>query len=49
MRRPSRKKLKLPNEAVSKARGGESRGAIVGAAQRLFLERGFGAVSGYAC
>ncbi|HEY2540023.1 MAG TPA: TetR/AcrR family transcriptional regulator [Stellaceae bacterium] len=32
------------NEAISKPRGG-SREAIVGAAQRLFLERGFGAVS----
>jgi TetR/AcrR family transcriptional regulator of autoinduction and epiphytic fitness len=32
------------NEAVSKARGG-SREAIVDAAQRLFLQRGFGAVS----
>ena len=33
------------NEAIPKARGGGSREAIVGAAQRLFLERGFGAVS----
>ena len=32
------------NEAIPKPRGG-SREAIVGAAQRLFLERGFGAVS----
>src|ERR1700739_1607386 len=32
------------NEVISKARGG-SREAIVGAAQRLVLERGFGAVS----
>jgi TetR/AcrR family transcriptional regulator of autoinduction and epiphytic fitness len=32
-------------EVISKARGGGSREAIVGAAQRLFLERGFGAVS----
>ena len=48
MRRPSRKSLKFPNEAISKARGGGSREAIVDAAQRLFLERGFGAVSGYA-
>jgi AcrR family transcriptional regulator len=48
MRRPSRKNVKLPNEAVSNVRGGGSREAILGAAQRLFLERGFGAVSGYA-
>jgi TetR/AcrR family transcriptional regulator of autoinduction and epiphytic fitness len=33
------------NEVISKARGSGSREAIVGAAQRLFLERGFGAVS----
>ena len=33
------------NEAISRARGGRSREAIVDAAQRLFLERGFGAVS----
>jgi TetR/AcrR family transcriptional regulator of autoinduction and epiphytic fitness len=33
------------NEVISKARGSASREAIVGAAQRLFLERGFGAVS----
>jgi TetR/AcrR family transcriptional regulator of autoinduction and epiphytic fitness len=45
MRRPSRQNLKLPNEAISKARGGGSREAIVGAAQRLFLERCFGSVS----
>ena len=45
MRRPSLKILKFPNEATAKARGGGSREAIVGAAQRLFLERGFGAVS----
>ena len=38
------KNRSVSNEAVSKARGG-SREAIVGAAQRLFLERGFGAVS----
>ena len=45
MRRPSLKNLKFPNEATAKAGGGGSREAIVGAAQRLFLERGFGAVS----
>jgi Bacterial regulatory proteins, tetR family len=33
------------NEAISKARGGGLREAIVDAAQRLFLERAFGAVS----
>jgi TetR/AcrR family transcriptional regulator, regulator of autoinduction and epiphytic fitness len=33
------------NDSTSEARGGGSREAIVGAAQRLFLERGFGAVS----
>jgi TetR/AcrR family transcriptional regulator of autoinduction and epiphytic fitness len=33
------------NDSISKTRGGGSREAIVGAAQRLFLERGFGAVS----
>ena len=33
------------NEAVSKARGGGSREAIVAAAERLFLERGFGSVT----
>src|ERR1700752_2431821 len=32
-------------EAVPKARRGGSRGAIVEAAERLFLERGFGSVS----
>ena len=32
-------------EADSKARRGDSREAIVGAAERLFLDRGFGAVS----
>jgi TetR/AcrR family transcriptional regulator, regulator of autoinduction and epiphytic fitness len=32
-------------EAFSKARGGGLREAIIGAAQRLFLERGFGSVS----
>jgi hypothetical protein len=37
--------LKFPNEAISKARGGGSRQAIVDTAQRLFLEHGFGAVS----
>jgi TetR/AcrR family transcriptional regulator of autoinduction and epiphytic fitness len=45
MRRPSLKNLKHPNEATSKARRGGSREAIIDAAQRLFLERGFGAVS----
>ena len=33
------------NEAVAKARGGGSRQAIVEAAERLFLERGFGSVT----
>jgi TetR/AcrR family transcriptional regulator of autoinduction and epiphytic fitness len=33
------------NDSISKTRGDGSREAIVGAAQRLFLERGFGAVS----
>src|SRR5689334_2652913 len=33
------------NEAGPKARRGESREAIIAAAQRLFLERGFGSVS----
>jgi len=33
------------NEIASKARRGESREAIVAAAERLFLERGFGSVS----
>jgi AcrR family transcriptional regulator len=33
------------NEAISKARGGGSREAIVEAAERLFLERGFGSVT----
>src|ERR1700751_4401892 len=33
------------SEAVSKARGGGSREAIVEAADRLFLDRGFGAVT----
>jgi DNA-binding transcriptional regulator YbjK len=37
--------LKFSNEAVSKAPGSGSREAIVDAAQRLFLKRGFGAVS----
>jgi AcrR family transcriptional regulator len=45
MRRPSLKNLKFSNEARSKARGGGLREAIIGAAQRLFLERGFGSVS----
>jgi AcrR family transcriptional regulator len=33
------------NEAVAKARGGGSREAIIEAAERLFLERGFGSVT----
>jgi AcrR family transcriptional regulator len=33
------------NVAASKARRGESRSAIIDAAERLFLERGFGSVS----
>ena len=33
------------NEPISKVRRGGSRDAIVDAAERLFLERGFGAVS----
>jgi TetR/AcrR family transcriptional regulator of autoinduction and epiphytic fitness len=33
------------NNAVPKARHGESRGAIIEAAERLFLKRGFGSVS----
>jgi TetR/AcrR family transcriptional regulator, regulator of autoinduction and epiphytic fitness len=37
--------LKFPNEPVSKALGGGLRSAIVDAARRMFLERGFGAVS----
>jgi len=45
MRRPSLKILKFANEAISKARGGGSREAIVEAAERLFLERGFGSVT----
>jgi hypothetical protein len=44
MRRPSLKILKFPNEATSRAQGG-AREAIVDAAQRLFLEGGFGAIS----
>jgi TetR/AcrR family transcriptional regulator, regulator of autoinduction and epiphytic fitness len=36
---------KFSTEAMPKVRRGESREAIVEAAQRLFLERGFGAVS----
>jgi TetR/AcrR family transcriptional regulator of autoinduction and epiphytic fitness len=36
---------KILNEAVSKIRRGDSREAIVEAAQSLFLERGFGSVS----
>jgi hypothetical protein len=39
MRRPSLKNLKFSNEGISKARGGGLREAIIGAAQRLFLER----------
>ncbi|HEX4261476.1 MAG TPA: helix-turn-helix domain-containing protein, partial [Acetobacteraceae bacterium] len=34
-----------PNEAEPKARRGDSREAIVGADERLFLARGFGEVS----
>jgi TetR/AcrR family transcriptional regulator, regulator of autoinduction and epiphytic fitness len=34
-----------PHDAVPKVRRGGSRGAIVEAAERLFLERGFGSVS----
>ena len=34
-----------PNETASKPRRGASRDAIVDAAERLFLQRGFGAVS----
>lgn len=34
-----------PNEVDAKARRSDSRAAIVGAAERLFLDRGFGAVS----
>jgi TetR/AcrR family transcriptional regulator of autoinduction and epiphytic fitness len=45
MRRPSLTNPKFSNEAISRARGGGSREAVVDAAQRLFLERGFGAVS----
>jgi hypothetical protein len=33
------KNLKFPSGAISKARGGGSREAIVDAAQRLFLKR----------
>jgi len=36
---------KIPDEATPKARRGESREAIIAAAERLFLERGFGSVS----
>jgi TetR/AcrR family transcriptional regulator, regulator of autoinduction and epiphytic fitness len=36
---------KASNEIVPKARRGESREAIVAAAERLFLERGFGSVN----
>ena len=36
---------KIKTEPVTSARGGGSREAIVAAAQRLFLQRGFGAVS----
>jgi TetR/AcrR family transcriptional regulator of autoinduction and epiphytic fitness len=39
------KNLKGSREAISKGRGGGSREIIVDAAQRLFLERGFGSVS----
>ena len=36
---------KSSNDTLAKARRGESREAIVAAAERLFLERGFGSVS----
>lgn len=36
---------KISGETMPKARRGESREAIIAAAERLFLERGFGAVS----
>src|SRR5499427_10026121 len=36
---------KGPSQTVPRARRGESREAIVDAAERLFLERGFGSVS----
>jgi AcrR family transcriptional regulator len=45
MRRPSLKNLKFSNGAISKARSGRLREAIIGSAQCLFLERGFGSVS----
>jgi AcrR family transcriptional regulator len=39
------KDQKISGETMPKARRGESRAAIIAAAERLFLERGFGAVS----
>lgn len=39
------KALNKSSETIPKARRGDSREAIVGAAQHLFLERGFGSVS----
>ena len=36
---------KVPNEAIPKARRSGSREAIVEAAERLYLRRGFGSVS----
>lgn len=39
------KTRKISDEATPKARRGESRGPIIAAAERLFLERGFGSVS----
>jgi TetR/AcrR family transcriptional regulator of autoinduction and epiphytic fitness len=39
------KVVKISTEAVAKPSRGGSRDAIVKAAERLFLERGFGAVS----
>ena len=36
---------KISEEAMPKVRRGESRAAIIAAAERLFLERGFGSVS----
>ncbi len=45
MRRPRLINPKFSNEAISRARSGGSREAVVDGAQRLFLERGFGAVT----
>jgi hypothetical protein len=41
-------KSEIPERGRLKGPGGRSREVILGAAQRLFLERGFGAVTGYA-